>query len=305
MEVLQLEHVSRSFRERLVVDDVSFSVSEGEIFGFVGPNGAGKTTTIKMILGLLKPDAGTIRVGGFDLQTQFEQAMGCVSGIVENPDMYNHLSGYENLLLQARACGVDKAAIDEVLELVGMQLRAQDKYGTYSLGMKQRIGVAQALLRGPRVMILDEPTNGLDPAGIAAFRELLLRLSRERGLAALVSSHNLQELQLLCHRVGFIQNGRLIKEAPMSELTTTSARGLYRYTLEPMDRAMALISAHMGDRLADSTATTVDLRLERDEVAVVNARLMENGVTIFGVMPLEASLERSYLDLTRGGDIHA
>ena len=174
-DVLVLEHVCKSFGARPVVQDVSFSVGEGEIFGFLGPNGAGKTTTIKMILGLLSIDSGRILVGGKNIETEFEEAMRSISGIVENPDMYGYLSGYDNLLIHAHACGVDPKRVDEVAELVGMQMRIREKFKSYSLGMKQRLGVAQALLHNPKVMILDEPTNGLDPAGIKDFRDLLRR----------------------------------------------------------------------------------------------------------------------------------
>jgi ABC-2 type transport system ATP-binding protein len=301
--VLTLEHVHKFFGARPVVKDVSFSVEEGEIFGFLGPNGAGKTTTIKMILGLLSLDGGTITVNGYNVETQFEQAMRYVSGIVENPDMYDYLSGYDNLRLQARACGQPMSRVDEVTELVGMQMRIRDKFKTYSLGMKQRLGVAQALLHDPKIMILDEPTNGLDPAGIKDFRELLRRLAQERGMAVLVSSHILQEMQLMCDRVGIIRDGILLRVSTMEELTALNTSGVYRYTLKPMETAMALLTEHAADRIVEVGAEHVDLRVSEEEAAIVTRKLIEGGVMITGMQPLSASLEESFIAITGGGNV--
>lgn len=303
MAVLELAHVHKFFGSRPVVKDVSFSVREGEIFGFLGPNGAGKTTTIKMILGLLSIDSGEIRIDGHDVEREFESAMRAVSGIVENPDMYGYLSGYDNLLLQANACGVDPSRVDEVVEMVGMQMRIRDKFKSYSLGMKQRLGVAQALLHNPKIMILDEPTNGLDPAGIKEFRDLLGRLAHENGLAVLVSSHILQEMQLMCDKVGIINKGQLLKVGGMSDLMGEDDTGVYRYTLQPMERAMALLKEHLPDRIVEQAETTVDLRVTEEELAVVNRRLMEQDVVITGLQPLHSSLEQRYMEITGGGAV--
>lgn len=303
MAVLELAHVHKFFGSRPVVKDVSFSVREGEIFGFLGPNGAGKTTTIKMILGLLSIDSGEIRIDGHDVEQEFESAMRAVSGIVENPDMYGYLSGYDNLLLQANACGVAPSRVDEVVEMVGMQMRIRDKFKSYSLGMKQRLGVAQALLHNPKIMILDEPTNGLDPAGIKEFRDLLGRLAHENGLAVLVSSHILQEMQLMCDTVGIINRGQLLKVGGMSDLMGEDDTGVYRYTFQPMERAMALLREHLPERIVEQTETTVDLRVTEEELAIVNRRLMEQDVVITGLQPLHSSLEQRYMEITGGGAV--
>lgn len=302
-DVLVLEHVCKSFGARPVVQDVSFSVGEGEIFGFLGPNGAGKTTTIKMILGLLSIDSGRILVGGKNIETEFEEAMRSISGIVENPDMYGYLSGYDNLLIHAHACGVDPKRVDEVAELVGMQMRIREKFKSYSLGMKQRLGVAQALLHNPKVMILDEPTNGLDPAGIKDFRDLLRRLAHERGLSVLVSSHILQEMQLMCDRVGIISGGRLLRVSGLEELIHTGGAGIYRYSLRPMEAARALLQANAADRIADMAEDHIDLRLSEEEIPALNRRLMENGVDIFSLQPINASLEQTFIEITGGGNV--
>ncbi|MGI6264105.1 MAG: ABC transporter ATP-binding protein [Acutalibacteraceae bacterium] len=299
--VLSLQQISKSFGARPVVQDLTLSVEQGEIFGLLGPNGAGKTTTIKMILGLLSPDQGEIRIGGHSIEEEFEDAMAQVSGIVENPDMYKYLTGYDNLLLQARACGADPAAIDEVVAAVGMSERIKDKFGTYSLGMKQRLGVAQALLHKPRLMVLDEPTNGLDPAGIKEFRTLLRSLASDRGIAVLVSSHILQEMQMLCDRVGIMDAGRLLQVNTVEELTHVGGTR-FRFTLRPMDRAMELLREHLPDRIAGQTDSTVDLMIHEDELPTVNRRLMENGVEIYGVQPIGNLLEDSYIAITGGGN---
>lgn len=302
-DVLTLQHVSKAFGSRPVVQDVSFSVGEGEIFGFLGPNGAGKTTTIKMILGLLSVDSGTIQVNGCNIETQFEQAMRSISGIVENPDMYAYLSGYDNLRIHARACGVDPARINEVTAMVGMQLRIREKFKSYSLGMKQRLGVAQALLHNPKIMILDEPTNGLDPAGIKEFRDLLRSLAHEHGISVLVSSHILQEMQLMCDRVGIISAGRLLRVSTMEELTHAGAASVYRYSLRPMDTARTLLTEHADTRIVDLAADHADIRISEEEIPAFNRRLMEHGVDIFGLEPVNASLEQTFMEITGGGNI--
>ncbi|MCL2488091.1 MAG: ABC transporter ATP-binding protein [Oscillospiraceae bacterium] len=302
MSILTLEHVQKFFGSRPVVKDLSFSVEEGRIFGFLGPNGAGKTTTIKMILGLLAADHGQITVCGHNVETEFEAAMACVGGIVENPDMYVYLSGYDNLKLQARACGMPLSRVDEVVEMVGMQLRIKDKFKTYSLGMKQRIGVAQAMLRRPRLLILDEPTNGLDPAGIKDFRDLLRYLAKNEGITVMVSSHILQEMQEMCDTVGIISNGQLLRIAGVDELTK-NVSGRFRFFVRPLDTALELIRQHIADRIADVAADYIELRVSEEEVPTVNNKLIEAGIAIYGVQPVAVSLEESFIAITGGGNV--
>ena len=302
-EVLRLENVCKSFGHRPVVKNVSFAVGEGEIFGFLGPNGAGKTTTIKMVLGLLAADSGTILVNGHDIENDFEAAMSGISGIVENPDMYGYLSGYDNLMIQARACGADPRRIDEVVTLVGMQMRIKEKFKSYSLGMKQRLGVAQALLHNPKIMILDEPTNGLDPAGIKEFRDLLRGLAHTRGLSVLVSSHILQEMQLMCDTVGIINNGELLRVGTIEELSRLNTGNIYRYSLRPMEDAVRLAQQHLSDRLVGVGPDFIDLHIAEEEVGNVNCRFMENGITIYGLAAQGNSLEQIFMSITGGGNV--
>lgn len=302
-DVLVLENVYKSFGSRTIIDDVSLTVKEGEVFGFLGPNGAGKTTTIKMILGLLSADSGRISIFGNDIEKNFEAAMRNISGIVENPDMYGYLSGYDNLLIHARACGAPRERIDEVVYMVGMQMRIRDKFRSYSLGMKQRLGVAQALLHNPKIMILDEPTNGLDPAGIKEVRDLLKFLAHTQGLSVFVSSHILQEMQQMCDTVCIINNGRILRAGTVEELTKSSATGIFRYRLCPMDAAVRLIQENIPDRIAQIAPEYIDLHINEDEVDIINRRLMENNVAIYGLNALEASLEQIFMQITGGGNV--
>ncbi len=210
--ILEIKNVTKYFGRKKVIDDISLEVKEGEIYGFLGPNGAGKTTTIKMILGLLYIDQGEIIISGYNIKKQFEKAMESIGGIVENPDMYDYMSGRDNLKLYARIRGVKKERIEEVLKLVGMQHVAKQKVKKYSLGMKQRIGLALTMLHKPKILILDEPTNGLDPAGIKELRDILKKIAHEENVAVLVSSHILGEMQMLCDKVAVISDGKISKK---------------------------------------------------------------------------------------------
>lgn len=302
-DVLVLEHVHKSFGKRTIIPDLSFSVKEGEVFGFLGPNGAGKTTTIKMILGLLSIDSGSIVIAGHNVEKQFEAAMKHVSGIVENPDMYGYLSGYDNLMIQARACGAPRERIDEVVRMVGMQMRIKDKFKTYSLGMKQRLGIAQAMLHNPKILILDEPTNGLDPAGIKEVRDLLKSLAHQQGISVLVSSHILQEMQEMCDTVCIINAGQILRVSSIEELTQNSDAGTYRYTVRPMDAAVELLQSHIPDRIVDIATDHIDLRLNNEEIGIVNRRFMERDIVIYGLGLVGSSLEQSFMEITGGGNV--
>ena len=216
--VLEIKDLKKSFGKRKVIDGISLEVKEGEIYGFLGPNGSGKTTTIKMILRLIEADSGEIKVNGYDTKKQFEKAMEYIGAIVENPDMYRYMTGRDNLKLHARIRNVDSKRIDEVLELVELKERADEKVGKYSLGMKQRLGLALTLLHKPKVLILDEPTNGLDPAGIKKLRDILKEISHKEGVAVFVSSHILSEMQLMCDKVAVIDNGKIVKTEEIAKV---------------------------------------------------------------------------------------
>src|SRR5437763_4060299 len=228
--MLSARNLTKVIGKRTIVDSVSFDLNAGEVFGFLGPNGAGKTTTIRMLVGLIRPTAGSVTICGHDVRREFEQAMRCIGCIVESPDLYRFMIGRENLEHFARMLGVPGAEIERVAALVGLAHRLDQRVGTYSLGMRQRLGIAQALLGRPRVLILDEPANGLDPAGIREMRGLLRGLAAE-GLSVFVSSHLLAEIELMCDRVAIIHRGQILKEG--------TVRGLIA-----SQRAMEL---HVGD----------------------------------------------------------
>jgi ABC-2 type transport system ATP-binding protein len=231
--VLLAEHLSKRYQQREAVSDVSFTVKRGEVFGFLGPNGAGKTTTIRMLVGLVRPSAGRVLVEGRDLVREREAALAHLGCIVESPDFYGYLTGRENLEHFARMLGPAAVArIDAVAELLRIRTRLPDRVSTYSLGMRQRLGIAQALLGEPAVLVLDEPANGLDPAGIHELRLLLRRLADERGLSVFVSSHLLGEVEKVCHRIAIVHRGRALAEGSIRELTGDGTRSLEDVFLE-------------------------------------------------------------------------
>ncbi|MDW7678536.1 MAG: ABC transporter ATP-binding protein, partial [Bacillota bacterium] len=217
--VLALNGVTKNIRGKAIIKGINFTVKKGQIYGFLGPNGAGKTMTLRMIVGLIRPTAGDIQICGHSITKSFVKAMANVGCIIENPELYEYMTGYNNLLLLSRMeAGIDEERIREVVALVGMERRIHDKVSTYSLGMKQRLGIAQALMKQPQLLILDEPTNGLDPAGIKEFRQLVKSLAADHGMTILISSHLLSEIQMMCDEVAIILHGTIIKTAKVDTL---------------------------------------------------------------------------------------
>lgn len=300
---LQITHLSKSFGSKKIIDDISLDVYSGEVFGFLGPNGAGKTTTIKMVMGFLTPDAGSIVINGFDREKNYESAMGCLGGIVENPEMYKDLSGRVNLEMYARLHkDIRSKRIDEVVELVGMQDRINEKVKKYSLGMKQRVGLAQAILHRPKVLILDEPTNGLDPAGIRELRDILKKLAHEENVAVLVSSHLLAEMQMMCDRVGIIHHGKLVDVRTLEELTRLSSGSVtYRVQTPVPDKAAELLAEGFEKSIVGTQKDSLDLEVDSEKLQKVIRILSSNNISILGVNKLESSLEDAFMKLTGGG----
>ena len=217
--ILRCENLDKKIRKKQILKNVSVELYEGDILGFIGPNGAGKTTTIKLILGLQGITSGKVEINGYDVEKNFEKAIKQVGAIVENPDLYMYLTGFQNLKLISNLYkNVDNNRINEVVKLVGLENRINDKVSKYSLGMRQRLGIAQAILHKPNLLILDEPTNGLDPEGIKEVRELLLKLAKEEKMAIFISSHNLAELDNFCNKICIIKNGQIIETNTISEL---------------------------------------------------------------------------------------
>ena len=216
--IIEVKKINKSFGSKQILHDVSFSIDEGKILGFIGPNGAGKTTTIKLLLGLQSIDSGEVFINGYDVKKDFEKAIERVGAIVESPDLYMYLSGRQNLKLIANLYnGITEEDIDETLKKVGLENRKNDKVSKYSLGMRQRLGIAAALIHKPNVLILDEPTNGLDPEGIKEMRELLIKLAKEEKMAILISSHNLSELDNFVTDTCIIKNGVIVSTSSIKE----------------------------------------------------------------------------------------
>lgn len=218
--LLETHNLTKSFGGRKIIDNLNLQVMKGDIYGFLGRNGQGKTTTIRLITGLIFPDSGDVIIDGHNLQNNFKKAISNIGAIVESPAFYGYLSGYDNLRLMSNLVpGIKMDRIDEVLEIVRLSHRAKDKVKTYSLGMKQRLGIANALLSNPKLIILDEPTNGLDPQGMKEIKEMIVQLASEKNITFLISSHLLHDVEQICNRVGIIHNGKLVREASMVELT--------------------------------------------------------------------------------------
>ena len=299
---LSVRGLQKQIGKRLIVEDITFDVHEGEVFGFLGPNGAGKTTTIRMIVGLIRPTAGQIVIGGHNLADNFIDAMRCVGCIVENPEMYKYMTGWQNLEHFADMLGdVTEERIAEVVELVKLDQRIHEKVKTYSLGMRQRLGIAQALLGRPKLLILDEPTNGLDPAGIRELREFIRRLAAEEGIAVFVSSHMLAEVQMMCDRVAILANGRIMRSATVEEIVQDGINRI-EWTVEPRELAASIIEAEVGagsvERFGDNKLVA---SLSPDQTAAVNRKLIEAGVNLYGVH-VQGQLEELFLKMTGGGD---
>ncbi|MED1738468.1 ABC transporter ATP-binding protein [Bacillus swezeyi] len=295
--LLQLKNVSKTIRGKKIIDGLSFDVHAGEIFGFLGPNGAGKTTTIRMMVGHMNITAGEIAVCGVSVKDNFEKAAGHIGAIVENPELYKFLTGYQNLQQYARMTkGVTKKKIDEIVELVGLKSRINDKVKTYSLGMRQRLGLAQSLLHDPKLLILDEPTNGLDPAGIREIRDYLRKLTRERGLAVIVSSHLLSEMELMCDRIAIIQNGKL---RDIQHVHGAAADERKRYFIQADDvDALLREAAGFGDRRVEKVQTGIEISLSKGEVPDFIKHLTDGGIRLYEVKVINKSLEDRFLEIT-------
>jgi ABC-2 type transport system ATP-binding protein len=303
--VLSAEHLTKRFGRREAVSDVSFDVRAGEVFGFLGPNGAGKTTTIRMLVGLARPDHGRVQIRGLDLSRNFEKAMGHVGCIVEAPDLYKYLTGRENLLHFSRMLPEGAAErIPELARLVALSERLDEKVSTYSLGMRQRLGIAQALLGNPDILILDEPANGLDPAGIREIRQLMRHLASERGIAVFVSSHLLSEVEQTCDRVAIIHRGRTLAAGPVRELVDRVASDRLRLIARPVKRAAEILAPFgaaeiaADDRGADEGA--IDARIPKERVPDALRALTAAGVDVFAVERSLTSLEEVFLEVTGG-----
>ncbi|HXH93378.1 MAG TPA: ABC transporter ATP-binding protein [Thermoanaerobaculia bacterium] len=293
---LTASDLTKTIGHKTIVDSVSFELQQGEVFGFLGPNGAGKTTTIRMLVGLIRPTAGSVRICGYDIQRNFEDAMRCVGCIVENPDLYRFMTGRENLEHFARMLRVPGSEIERVAEAVSLAHRLEQRVGTYSLGMRQRLGIAQALLGNPRLLILDEPANGLDPAGIREIRELLRRLASEQQMSIFISSHLLAEIELTCDRVAIIHKGRILREGTVRDLI--SSRRDMELRVDDVPRASAI--ARERNLTFRTDGDRIWLAMEEADAPPLLSALAAAGVGIFHAQRRAQSLEEMFLEATGG-----
>lgn len=301
MELLKIEGLKKTIKKKKILNGFSLTVNDGEIVGFLGPNGAGKTTTIKMIMGLFSITDGRILVCGHDVVTDFEKAMQNVGGIVENPDLYKRLTGRQNLEYFASMYdGVNSANIDSVVKLVKMSERINDKVRTYSLGMCQRIGIAQALLHNPRLLVLDEPTNGLDPIGIKELRDLLKTISKEAGVGVFISSHLLSEMELMCDRIYIIDNGMMIGEKAIEKVHEQAEQEIFNYTFLTSDNQKVYQYFQSLQANCALENGNVNLVMKRNEIPAIIKALIEMGIDIFAVNQKQRTLEQDFISMTTG-----
>lgn len=307
--VLEIRDLSKFFGKKQILHSISFDTYAGEVFGFLGPNGAGKTTLIKTVVGHLMIDEGMVSICGKTLKKDFEGAMAQVGGIIENPEFYKYMSGYDNLLQYARLRGVDdEERVKEVVHLVGLDNRIHEKVGKYSLGMRQRLGVAQAILHRPRLLVLDEPTNGLDPAGIKDLRDILKRIAHEEGASVLVSSHLMSEMELMCDRVGIIMGGKLVDVKPIDELVSATAIDRSDFIFETSDGAavMTLLDfiAQTDKKLLESGDVEIVIPKydEKRLLSAINRAIVNADIELYSVYRRENKrLEDVFIEMT-GGD---
>lgn len=295
--VLKCDSICKKIKKREIVSDLSLELYEGDILGFVGPNGAGKTTTIKLILGLESLTSGKVEINGMDTIEDFKEAIREVGAIVENPDMYMYMTGYENLLIVARIYKIDKKRLDEVIELVGLSKRINDKVRKYSLGMRQRLGIAQAILHKPKLLILDEPTNGLDPEGINEMRRLLIKLARDEKMAIIVSSHILSELETFCNKVCIIQNGKVICNTSIDNLR--KSKDSIPYMVEVSDTNLDSV-LEFYEVVDDKHIRVIS---NDDKIGNIIKAILLNDINIYEIRKEEKTLEDIFLDYTGGNVI--
>ncbi len=298
--VLECKNLNKKIGKKEILNNVSLEVKEGDILGFIGPNGAGKTTTIKLILGLQKINSGEVKINGYDIEKQFEKAIERVGTIVENPDLYLYMSGLENLKIIARLYkNVDEKRIEEVIKLVGLENRIKDKVSKYSLGMRQRLGIAQAILHKPNLLILDEPTNGLDPEGIKQLRDLLTKLAKEENMGILISSHNLAELESFCNKISIIQNGKIIETSSLEDAKRVKGKIIYEIELDSTDGVDKIIENEIN--IIDSHI--IKINLTKEEIPEIVSKLVNENKKIYKVCDDTISLEDAFLKKTGGNVI--
>src|SRR5882672_12924552 len=302
--VLQTEQLTKKYRRRVVVDRLSLTVEQGDVFGFLGQNGAGKSTTIRMALGLVRPTSGRVRVLGYDMARRPLAALKRVGAIIEAPAFYENFSGRQNLrMLAAMSGGAERQRIEMVLEIVGLRERARDPVRVYSHGMRQRLGIAQALLPNPEFIILDEPTDGLDPQGLCETRELIQRLRNELGLTVVLSSHLLHEVEQICNRVAIIDEGRLLYQGSVEDLL--GKHKLIKLKVDRVNEAYELLMKNPLLSLSRNGDESLYLKMSNEQIPLINALLVQHGFRVMELSPQRESLEQVFLSLTHAANIRS
>jgi ABC-2 type transport system ATP-binding protein len=295
--VLQTNGLTKRFGRRTAVDKLNLHVERGDIYGFLGPNGAGKSTTLRMILGLIRPTAGRVEFPTYGIRWDYLQVRSRLGAIIETPAFYENFSGRRNLqLLASLSGGVLSKRVEEVLEIVGLKDRAHEPVKVYSYGMRQRLGIAQALLPTPQLIILDEPTNGLDPLGIQQTRQLIRRLRDEFKLTVLLSSHLLVEIEQLCNRVGIINEGRLLYEGEPAALVAPTTR--FKLNVDNTAVALQLLATDPNIKVSQNGSAYLYVDSQSEHISSVNALLVGNGVSVFELTPTQETLEEAFIRLT-------
>ena len=292
--ILKCENINKKFGKKQILKNVSLEVNEGDILGFIGPNGAGKTTTIKMILGLQSIDSGNIYINGYNIKKDFAKAIERVGGVVENPDLYMYLTGYENLKLISNLYkNISKERINEVVDLVKLNVRINDKVSKYSLGMRQRLGIAAALINKPNLLILDEPTAGLDPEGIKELRDILKELALKENVGIIVSSHNLSDLESFCNKIVIIKNGEIVETNNLTNIKKVEES----YIIEVDD-----ISKIKDVEFEKIDENNIRIHIDKKEIPEIIKKLVQNDIKIYMVKEETITLEDAFLRKT-GGNI--
>lgn len=293
MKIIDLH---KDIGRKQIIRNLNFEIRPGEVFGFIGPNGAGKTTTIRMMVGLIGITKGDVVIKGHSIKKEYRKAISEVGAIVENPEMYPFMTGWQNLKHFARMSeGITDERIREVIKLVGLDNAIGTKVGKYSLGMRQRLGIAQALLHSPSVLILDEPTNGLDPAGIREIRRYIRRLAVEENVSVIVSSHLLSEIELMCDRIGIIKNGKLIATNDLNEESDTDTT-IVNLDVNPKEEAIEVLRT-MPDIEVLETADRLQIRLKRDDIPQLVTTLVHRDIEVYGVNVMQTTLEDRFLEM--------
>ncbi|WBL30699.1 ABC transporter ATP-binding protein [Bacillus safensis] len=299
--VLKVEKVDKQIGRKMILQDISIDIGRGEIVGLLGPNGSGKTTLIRLIVGLMKKNNGNIMINGYSQDEDFLQAMSSVGAIIENPEFYSYLTGFENLKMYAAMHdGVTEERIQEVVERVRLEDAIHQKVKTYSLGMKQRLGIAQAILHRPNLLILDEPTNGLDPAGMKEFREHLQMLVKEEGTSVLFATHLLHEVEELCDRMIIIQKGQIKASTHLRDM---EGKEQVLMNIQPVEKAVSWLDAH--DYTYERNGARVLLQLNKERVPELNKQLVLAGFDVLEMMPQKQSIEEAFMKWTEGGTTDA